>query len=326
MLVNNIIPSKSGGGNNFIEFTDNVQDFQLSTSTSSTSLQKLYGYSNILRFSKNVKLTNNFTIIPEAMFYQSDIESIIIPNTVTSIGKNAFCACKNLKKITIPDSVIEIGESLFSSCSNLEEFVISNNITNITSQMFTYCTNLKSVTIPNNITSINVYAFRGCENLLEIIIPNNVTNIYFMLFNDCNNLIKITLPGSFTRKTYTTTAEETYPPIKYLTIANGSTTITTSPKTLLNFTSTLEEVYIPNTVLSIENEAFKDCKKLKKVIIPRSIENIKYYSFANCYNLENIYYEGTEEEWNKITKGTNWNGSMGSNIEGGTVIHYNYTP
>ena len=65
--------------------------------------------------------------------------------------------------------------------------------------------------------------------------------------------------------------------------------------------------------------------EVTKVNIPNGVTSIGDGAFVDCTSLANIYYKGTEEQWNAITKSTNWNLHMGSNVEGGTVITYNYT-
>lgn len=84
-------------------------------------------------------------------------------------------------------------------------------------------------------------------------------------------------------------------------------------------------VNIPNGVTSIGRRAFSHYLRLTSVNIPNSVTSIGMSAFYDCIKLRNIYYEGTEEQWNAITKDTNWNTDMGSNVEGGTVITYNYT-
>lgn len=85
------------------------------------------------------------------------------------------------------------------------------------------------------------------------------------------------------------------------------------------------KVNIPNNVTSIGDYAFYECTSLESITIPDSVTSIGGYAFYDCPNLADIYYTGTQEQWKAITKGTNWNQNMGSNVEGGTKITYNYT-
>ncbi|MDE5764704.1 MAG: leucine-rich repeat domain-containing protein [Ruminococcus sp.] len=102
---------------------------------------------------------------------------ITIPDSVTSIGKYAFCECHNLKSITIPDSVKSIGKYAFSDCKYLTSITIPNSVMSIGDNAFAFCVRLKSVTIPNSVTSIGAKAFKFCERLTSITIPDSVTSI-----------------------------------------------------------------------------------------------------------------------------------------------------
>ena len=90
--------------------------------------------------------------------------------------------------------------------------------------------------------------------------------------------------------------------------------------------SGLTSIEIPAGVTSMGSGAFSGCTSLTSITIPNSMKSFGNWTFKNCTSLVNIYYTGTEEQWNAITKGTDWNINMGLNVEGGTVIHYNYVP
>jgi hypothetical protein len=101
-----------------------------------------------------------------------DATSVVIPDGVTSIGKEAFWHCSSLTSVTIPNSVTNIGRSAFCGCS------------------FT------SITIPNGVTSIGEYAFSDCSSLTSVTIPNSVTNIGDYIFDNCTSLVSITFEGT----------------------------------------------------------------------------------------------------------------------------------
>jgi hypothetical protein len=126
----------------------------------------------------------------------SGVKSILIPNSVISIGRHAFRNCKNLTSIIIPNSVQTIGSSAFSDCHSLISVNIPNSITTIESYAFDGCRNLISVSIPNSVTNIRYSAFRGCHSLTSVSIPNSVTTIGGHTFAFSRGLTSITIPNS----------------------------------------------------------------------------------------------------------------------------------
>ena len=101
-----------------------------------------------------------------------NLTTIIIPNSVTTIGNSAFSGCIGLTSITIPDSVTTIGSSAFSGCTGLTSITIPESIITIGSSAFSGCTSLTSVTIPESVTSVKDNAFVGCTNLTSLVIKN----------------------------------------------------------------------------------------------------------------------------------------------------------
>ncbi len=91
-----------------------------------------------------------------------------IPDTVTSIGDDAFCYCKSLSSVTIPNSVTSIGFGAFLGCTSLSSVNIPDSVTSIKGYAFSSCSSLSSVTIPDSVTSIGYYAFNGCSKLTSI--------------------------------------------------------------------------------------------------------------------------------------------------------------
>ncbi len=182
--------------------------------------------SNPLYHAENLYLNGELVVdlvIPDGVTYVSglwcctSLESVIIPDSVTSIDWSAFRSCTNLKSaiigdsvkviddyafsgctslenITIPDSVTSIGEGAFYNCSKLVNITIPDSVTSIGDKAFCYCTGLANITIPNSVTSIGRNAFYDCTGLANITIPNSVTSIGESAFCGCNNLVSITLP------------------------------------------------------------------------------------------------------------------------------------
>lgn len=132
----------------------------------------------------------------------NNLTSIILPNSLTTIGNSAFSGCTNLSTITIPESVIAIETAAFSECSNLSSITIPNNVVNIGSYSFRGCTNLSSITISNNVETIYGHTFSGCSKLESVIIPNGVTSIGNEAFRDCESLTSVTFGSKLTSIDY----------------------------------------------------------------------------------------------------------------------------
>lgn len=146
--------------------------------------------------------------------------STIIPNTVDTIGKYAFCRCDSLKSIIIPYGVKSIAHFAFCRCENLTTISIPNSVTKIGDYVFSDCPKLNSITIPgsvagwgemtfyssylsfviigNGVTYIPRCTFLDCTNLKTVVIPNSVTRIEWGAFGNCSSLKTITIPNSVT--------------------------------------------------------------------------------------------------------------------------------
>ena len=187
--------------------------------------------------------------------------SYAIPDSVTSIGDDAFNYCEFLTSVTIPDSVTSIGEGAFEDCTSLTSVTIPDSVTSIGSSAFEDCTSLTSVTIPDSVTSIGDYAFDGCTSLTSVTIPDSVTSIGELAFGSCTSLTSVTIPDSVTYIGYSA--------------FNGCTSLTS--------------VTIPDSVTSIDWYAFEDCTSLTSVTIPDSVTSISVGAFASCTSLTGIW-------------------------------------
>ena len=123
-------------------------------------------------------------------------QSTTIPNTVTSIGDEAFYRCESLAAITIPNSIQSIGYKAFSICKSLKSIIIPDSVTSIRQHAFEYCESLKSVAIGNSVRSIEFNTFCRCSLLTDVTIGNSLRSIGDYAFEDCKSLTSITIPDS----------------------------------------------------------------------------------------------------------------------------------
>lgn len=107
--------------------------------------------------------------VPNYYLYKSKVTSVVIPNTIKSIGNAAFEDCAGLTSVTIGNGVTSIGYYAFTYCQSLTSITIPDSVTHINSEAFYGCTALKSVEIPSTVMHIGVHVFADCKNLKDII-------------------------------------------------------------------------------------------------------------------------------------------------------------
>ena len=171
------------------------------------------------------------------------LTSIIVPNSVTSIGEGAFSGCILLFKIIIPNSVTSIGDLAFMDSNALSHIVISNSVTSIGDGTFYGCSSLTNIVIPDSVTSIGDIAFSGCRSLSNIVIPDSVTSIGDYVFEGCTSLSNIVIPDN----------------------------VTSIGSNAFKNCSSLSNIVIPDSVTSIGNGVFSGCLSLKYISIPVNV-------------------------------------------------------
>ena len=134
-------------------------------------------------------------------FSNTEITGITIPDSITTIGPNAFESCKELEEINIPESVTSIGDQAFRYCEGLTAVTMPKNLSYAGEFIFWYCTGLKEITIPDGVTALPYGIFARCNGLTVINIPSSVTSIGVYAFS---GLDKITSAVSYTHLTLPT--------------------------------------------------------------------------------------------------------------------------
>ena len=195
-----------------------------------------------------------------------------------SIGNEAFFGCSSLTSITIPSSVTSIGSYAFVDCSKLTRV----NITDLSAWI--------NVNKSWYLFDTGYSLYLNGTILKEIEIPDSVTSIGSFAFYYCSSLTSVTIPDSVT--------------------SIGSYAFCGC--------SSLTSVTIPDSVTSIGYNAFYNCTALTSVTIPDSMKSIGSSAFFSCSKLKDVYYAGTEEEWNAISI-ADYNTPLKN-----ATIHFNY--
>ena len=211
-------------------------------------------------------------------FRNKNIESYVIPSSVTSIGDWAFYGCDSLSEVVIPSSVTSIGDRAFAGCGSLSEVVIPSSVTSIGDRAFKDCGSLSSIVIPSSVTSIGDWAFYDCRSLSEVVIPSSVTSIGDWAFYDCRSLSDIVIPSS----------------------------VTSIGDWAFCGCSSLSDIVIPSSVTRIGNSVFRGCSSLSDIVIPSSVTSIGDSAFGGflygCNFPDNLKQELISRFGDKIFK------------------------
>ncbi len=121
---------------------------------------------------------------------------VTIPDSVTSIGRQAFSGCTNLTSVTIGNSVTNIKERAFLRCFSLTSVTIGNSVTSIEEGAFLRCSSLTNVIIPDGVVSIGGLAFSGCSSLSNVYFKGNAPSLGSDVFYAANNVTVYYLPGT----------------------------------------------------------------------------------------------------------------------------------
>ena len=275
----------------------------------------------------NTKIPSGVTKIGSFAFDGcSGLTSIEIPVGVTEIGSFAFDDCSGLTGIKIPSSVTSIGNSAFYGCSGLTSIVVEADNTVydsrddcnaiIKKETNTLIHGCKNTKIPSSVTRIGERAFWDCSELTSIEIPSSVTRIGYGAFDGCSGLTSITVEAGnamYDSRDNSNALIETK--TNTLILGCKSTKIPSSVTSIgsaaFQFCEGLTSITIPEGVTSIGESAFEGCSGLTSIEIPSSVTSIGNYAFVDCIGLKDVYYTGTQEQWNAISFG---NGGDASDV------------
>ncbi len=214
---------------------------------------------------------------------RTQIKTVTIGKSVTSIGNYAFYACKSLTSVDISDSVVTIGDRAFRDCISLTSVYISDSLTTIGSMAFYNCTSLTSVDIGDSVTYIGDYAFYACKSLTSVDILDSVVTIGDRAFYNCTSLTSVDVGDSVTY-----IGDYAFYACKSLTSVYIGDSVTTIGDYAFRDCISLTSVDIPDSVTYIGDYAFRDCTRLTSVYIGDSVTYIGDYAFYDCSSLTSV--------------------------------------
>lgn len=260
------------------------------------------------------------------------VKSITIPDSVTNLNRDAFHDCTLLEEVIFPPKLRTIETDCFRGCTSLKKLELPEGLVEIDPNIISRCYNLSSLTLPSTLRTIKgTLGFRGNYSLKEFIFRGTIEELVEI---DARNLWQFEnfrgvqcSDGFFPRPDYllldsgvfgnnrmaeSITIQEglevigrrafsTYKKLKHISLPY---TLKIIDPYAFSQCYSLENIELPVSLETIGFCAFQDCRRLTKIHIPNSIEAIGDNAFGGCINLSEIIYDGTKEQWEKITLGT----------------------
>ena len=256
-------------------------------------------------------------IADQAFSFAENLESIEIPNTITTIGAGAFYNCSSLTSITIPNSVTSIGNSAITGCANLLSVNISSSVKSIGTNNLKECPMLEQIWvdpentvydsrencnaliktstnellmgcntsfIPSTVESIADHAFYNFDGLKTITLPASVTKIGYQAFRDCDGLERVAINGQLS--SFGAHAFEGCSSLHDVQLCEGIQYISLN---CFESCNSLKTINIPESVNVIDSCAFLYCTNLESVNLGENIQRIGGKAFMSCSSLTSIH-------------------------------------
>ncbi len=261
-----------------------------------------------------------------AFLSKNKITSVTVNKGVTALGKYLFADCYSITKVNLPSSLESIDECAFINCVKLWAIAIPSKVKTIGSYAFMDCglqtvtfseglesigsgafaeTLIENVSVPDSVTSVGSYAFSDCDKLKSVSIGKGVKRDNFIgMFNGCDAIETITVDAD----------NEQLKSVDNVVYDKDITAVCfyAPEKTQVTF-------IVPDTVTSISHASFLCHSNLKKLVIPVALAEVDEYAFGKLAPLTDIYYMGTQEQWNAI-----WISNDGNDMFDNATKHFSH--
>ena len=194
-----------------------------------------------------------------------ELETVVLPEGLLSIGEAAFRECSNLRQVTFPNTLKEIGANVFMYDKKLETVVLPEGLQTIGGAAFRECSNLRQVTFPKTLKKIGNWAFKHCSELESVILPEGLEELGEGAFSDCFNMTELVLSHS----------------LKII------------PLNAFSHTQNLQTLIVPEGVEAIDTWAFRS-SGLKTIYLPKSLKMLGDGVFNENYHLKDVWIDQVE--------------------------------
>ena len=264
--------------------TNSDGELSFSEAAAARSLTNVFGNEKGFRSFNEFQYFTGIIGLRETFCDWTQLESILLPESIESIGESSFYNCMALTDILLPAALQRINSQAFFKCSSLSSVSTStlSALQTIESQAFASCINLQSIILPDSLKNIGEYTFSRCESITEITIPDGVTSMGIGIFYGCKALSSITLPSGI----------QSIPDRMFQGCSSLKTFSIPSSITRLGVwafgDSGLQTIQIPGSIYGIGDSVFGRCYDLKTVTIDEGVQVVGANAFRECISLETV--------------------------------------
>lgn len=219
----------------------------------SSDFAYMYGVNEYPKL-KTVRLPSTLKTISCHLFFRcADLESVVIPDSVESMGTDCFASCIKLTSVKLPSSLTVVSNNLFIGCTSLSSVTIPDSVVKLDAGAFERCTALKTLRIPKNVKEIAIHCFEG-SGIVSLTLPENLETIGESAFIRCDALESITIPNKV--KTIEELTFAHCAALKSITISSSSSSLTSIKRQAFLNTSSLKEITLPSNVKELGSQVF----------------------------------------------------------------------
>ncbi len=267
--------------------------------------------SGIVTVSDALKIANGYTalltvVIPEGAKTISDyafkstnasthssLIYVTIPNTVNSIGLQAFAFCNSLKELIIPEGVTSISKELARDATSLEKLIIPSTIVSIGEAAFRSSKVSCDIVIPEGCTTISSYAFRG-SGALSVVLPSTIKTLGIYIFSESNSLVSVDSKSPII-------GEYMFSDCTELCSVKLENTVEIKQRGFNHATaSKIDEIILPEGLTTIGDYALPR-SQITELVLPSTLANIGANAFYNSTKLQRVVVLGTSTGTNMFS-------------------------